>query len=245
MALKRHYAIRVVYLSNIIIAICALVVLALGLWMMNACTFLDELLRNRLYMDTGYTIVIASCFIVGLAAFGCIAGYKQIKCLLLTYTVFMFLLFVVMVVGGVLAYIFREQVENTIKAEMIADIRNYDPGEPEKSVTKAWDETQSQLECCGLMTEQVSEAWQMWRYNKLLNPGPEGQMVPESCCLPELDCRQDNVTITDNIWPGDCMRLSIQYVRQHAAILGIANVTVCFFLLFGLLASLSLFRSIV
>ena len=84
------------------------------------------------------------------------AGYKQIKCLLLTYTVFMFLLFVVMVVGGVLAYIFREQVENTIKAEMIADIRNYDPGEPEKSVTKAWDETQSQLECCGLMTEQVS-----------------------------------------------------------------------------------------
>ena len=84
-----------------------------------------------------------------------LAGYKQIKCLLLTYTVFMFLLFVVMVVGGVLAYIFREQVENTIKAEMIADIRNYDPSQPDSSVTRAWDQTQSRLECCGLMTEQV------------------------------------------------------------------------------------------
>ena len=83
------------------------------------------------------------------------AGYKQIKCLLLTYTVFMLLLFVVMVVGGVLAYIFREQVKNTIRAEMIADLRNYDPLEPESSVTRAWDETQSQLECCGFMTEQV------------------------------------------------------------------------------------------
>ena len=82
------------------------------------------------------------------------AGYKQIKCLLLTYTVFMLLLFVVMVVGGVLAYIFREQVKNTIRAEMIADLRNYDP-ETESSVTRAWDETQSQLECCGFMTEQV------------------------------------------------------------------------------------------
>ena len=83
------------------------------------------------------------------------AGYKQIKCLLLTYTVFMLLLFVVTVVGGVLAYIFREQVKNTIRAEMIADLRNYDPLEPESSVTRAWDETQSQLECCGFMTEQV------------------------------------------------------------------------------------------
>ena len=82
------------------------------------------------------------------------AGYKQIKCLLLTYTVFMLLLFVVTVVGGVLAYIFREQVKNTIRAEMIADLRNYDPG-TESSVTRAWDETQSQLECCGFMTEQV------------------------------------------------------------------------------------------
>ena len=83
------------------------------------------------------------------------AGYKQVKCLLLTYTVFMLLLFVVMVVGGVLAYIFREQVTETIRAEMIADLRNYDPLEPESSVTRAWDETQSQLECCGFMTEQV------------------------------------------------------------------------------------------
>ena len=67
----------------------------------------------------------------------------------------MLLLFVVTVVGGVLAYIFREQVKNTIRAEMIADLRNYDPLEPESSVTRAWDETQSQLECCGFMTAQV------------------------------------------------------------------------------------------
>ena len=70
----------------------------------------------------------------------------------------------------------------------------------------------------------------MWRYNKLLNPGPDSQLVPASCCLPHLECRQDNATIVDNIWQGDCMTISIQYVRQHAAILGIANVSVCFFL---------------
>ena len=70
----------------------------------------------------------------------------------------------------------------------------------------------------------------MWSYNKFINPGSDSLLVPASCCLPNLECRQDNITIVDNIWPGDCMTLSLQYVRQHAAILGIANVTVCCFL---------------
>ena len=52
--------------------ICAVVLLALGIWMMNDCTFLDELLRNRLYMSTGYTTLISACFIVSLSVFGCL-----------------------------------------------------------------------------------------------------------------------------------------------------------------------------
>ena len=241
---------------------CGFVLLALGVWTVNDKLFVDELLRNKLYTETTFIIIVTSNLMILLSVFGCFAAIKEVKCLLLTYAVFMLLLLVILSVGGVLAYIFREQVENTIKAEMIADIRNYDPSQPDSSVTRAWDQTQSRLECCGLMTEQVrtgdtdmltsvglcqsasdnlrqpltaslpqvSEAWQMWRYNKLLNPGPDSQLVPASCCLPDRDCRQDNITLSLYIWQGDCMTLSLQYVRQHAAILGIANVTVCFFL---------------
>ena len=100
------------------------------------------------------------------------AGYKQVKCLLLTYIVFIFLFFVILIVGGVLAYIFREQVVSTIQAEMIADIRLYEPGNNEDSVTRAWDLTQTKLGCCGLMTEKVTQSWQMWMFNKQLYPAP-------------------------------------------------------------------------
>ena len=62
----------------------------------------------------------------------------------------------------------------------------------------------------------------MWRYNKLLNPGPDSQLVPASCCLPHLECRQDNATIVDNIWQGDCMTISIQYVRDKSQMIGAA-----------------------
>ena len=135
---------------------CGVALLALGVWTVNDKLFVDELLRNKLYTETTFIIIVTSNLIILLSVFGCFAAVKEVKCLLLTYAVFMLLLLVILSVGGVLAYIFREQVKNTIQAEMLADIRNYDPREPESSVSRAWDETQSQLECCGLMTEQVT-----------------------------------------------------------------------------------------
>ena len=162
---------------------------------MNDKSFLDELLRNSLYMNTAYIIVISSCIIIFLSIFGCFAAFKEVKCLLLTYFVFMSLLFVILLVGSILSYIFREQVTNTIQAEMIADIRNYDPDDPENTVTKAWDETQQQLSCCGLMTEQVSLSWEMWRYNKVLNPTSQFEVVPRSCCIEEDECMIGDKTV--------------------------------------------------
>merc|ERR1719438_136224 len=66
-------------------------------------------------MNTAYIIIISSCFIIFLSFFGCFSAFKEVKCLLLTYSVFMFLLFIILFIGGILAYIFREQVANTIQ----------------------------------------------------------------------------------------------------------------------------------
>ena len=189
-------------------------------------------MRNQLYSDTAHIIIVISNLIIILSLFGCFAAVKEVKCLLLTYSVFSLLTMVILGVGGVLAYIFRDQVVNTIQAEMILDVRNYDPSDKDNSVTRAWDLTQSQLGCCGFMTPQVTAPWQIWRYNKLLNPSAEYAAVPPSCCQegaePCVD--MDNQTMVSEVWPGDCMELSLVYVREHALTLGIANITVCCFL---------------
>ena len=136
---------------------------------------------------------------------------------------FVFLFFVILIVGGVLAYIFREQAVNTIQAEMIADIRAYDPDNRDDIVTRAWDQTQQKLGCCGLMTEKVTESWQMWMFNKKLNPSTEYQVVPDSCCVTDQECvSADNKTIVDNIWSGDCREKSLDYVRDKARMIGAA-----------------------
>ena len=81
---------------------CGIVLLALGLWTMHDKAFLEELLRNRLYMNTTYTILVSSILMILLSGFGWFAAMKE--CFLL------FLLSIITMISGVLAYVFREQV---------------------------------------------------------------------------------------------------------------------------------------
>jgi len=231
--------------TNLVLLVCGLVLLALGIWTRNDKSFLEELLRNRLYTNTTYILLISSVSMILLSCFGCFAAYKEIKCFLLTYNVLMLLLFVILTIGGTLAYIFREQVQWTMKAEMIADIRSYQPGDTHNSITKAWDLTQSQLKCCGFLTEQVEQPWQMWRYNKALNPSPpspEQTSLPSSCCMSSPSpCVGDS----NLIHPGDCLLLALDYVQEHAATLGAASITITCLMILGMASSLALFKTIV
>merc|ERR1712106_1197568 len=186
-------------------------------------------------MNTAYIIVIASCFIIFLSIFGCCAAFKEVKCLLLTYFVFMSLFFIILVIGGILTYIFREQVSNSIQAEMIADIRSYNPDDPEAKVTKAWDATQ----------EQVSLSWEMWRYNKVLNPSSQFEVVPTSCCMPGQECMMEGKVVVEKVMTGDCMMLALEYVQNQSRMLGSAAFSISCFLILGMVSTFSLFKSIV
>lgn len=243
---SRLYCTRwLVIQANLILLVCGLVLMVLGIWTINDKSFLEELLRNRLYMDTTYIILVSSTLMILLSGFGCFAAMKEIKCFLLTYNVLMLLLLVILMVGGTLSYIFREQVEWTMKAEMMADLRNYLPGSSEDPVTSAWDSTHSQLNCCGFITEQVEQPWQMWRYNKALNPLPPsaGQTsLPASCCSPGPgECRGGD----PGVHTGDCLALALAYVQEHAATLGAAAIAVTCLMTLGMASSIAMFKSIV
>ena len=151
--------------------------------------------------------VIAGLLCVANSMFGVFSSYKEVKSLVLVHTAVSLLLLVVLVMSGVIAYVFRDQIETNMKAGLMSDLRRYQPGSS-SPVTTAWDRTQARLECCGIKTIQVEEPWQIWQYNSAVNPGAgEGVRVPSSCCRPGEDCQQD---ITPHgVWTDDC------YVKVH------------------------------
>lgn len=60
----------------------------------------------------------------------------------LQYSILMFLIFVTTLLGGILAFVFREKVELTMKQEMFSSIKLYDT---RRQVSESWDKTQSRL----------------------------------------------------------------------------------------------------
>merc|ERR1719500_1697066 len=171
-------------------------------------------------MDATYIILVVSAVLTPLSCFGCFAARKEIKCFVLAYFVVLLLFTVVLVIGGVLAYVFREQVEWTMRAEMLTELRRYNPANPTEGSTQAWRLTQTELQCCGFMTNKVDKPWQMWRYNKALNisppSSPESTLLPSSCCNSTL--RQLGETCTgasSSLYTGDCLSLAVQYTSTQ------------------------------
>ena len=143
------------------------------------------------------------------------------------YFVFVFLIFVVILVGSILGYVFREKVVQTMRQEMYSSLPYYGN---RRSVTLAWDETQSRLKCCGV------ESYRDW-YGS----------IPESCCQETYGgqrkpCIDAPSPLTLHI--NGCRNVTTEFVRQHASVIAGAGITIAVFLLFAQIFALILFKSI-
>lgn len=237
------------FITNFIIFIGGVTVLGVGIWTMVDKSFIEELLRNQLYMSAAYVLLVSGVIITFLSFFGCFGAIKKVKCLLLTYFTLVFCIFVILLIAGCLGYVFREQVHANMKAEMLQDVREYDPSKPNSRVTEAWDLTQSQLKCCGIYTEQVNKPYEIWRYNEKLNSGKADDVVPSSCCKVRDDgtaeqCVVNNKVVAELVWEKDCYVEGYAFVSDHAEILGGAAITVAFVMVLGMVFSIILFKLI-
>jgi len=235
------------HFANLLILIGGLVLLGVGVWTIKDKSFTEDLLRNTLYLNTAKVMTAVGCFTSFVALFGFFAASKEAKVLHLSYFVVISVLLLVLAIGAVLAYVFREQVDLTMKAEMISDVRHYDPYDNSSAITWAWDTTQRKLECCGMMTPQVNVSWEIWRYSPQLHPDSMDMWtVPESCCIPDTltECGTSSNNIS-NIFTKDCYIEAKSFVISHSAVMGgVAIVVVCIQGL-GAISSLVLFKSIV
>lgn len=132
-----------------------------------------------------------------------------------------------MLLGGILGYVFKEKVSFTMKQEMDASVSHHGR---RREVTKAWDETQTRLRCCGV------KSYHDWRNE-----------IPDSCCLETYGgqhkpCR-DNPT-SGNIYERGCLEISSRFIRDTASVIFGAGIFVAILMLFGMAFSFAFFKTI-
>ncbi len=77
--------------------------------------------------------------------------------MLLTYFILLSLMFVVLLIGGVLGFVFRFQVEDNLRPEMRHTIEEYDPSNKAGPITAAWDDTQRYVRRLELLLDVLSD----------------------------------------------------------------------------------------
>ncbi|XP_077297100.1 tetraspanin 74F [Arctopsyche grandis] len=216
------------FVANFLTFLGGLVVLAIGLWMLIDRTFINDLIGTNLFQGSIYVLIATGALITFISFFGCMGAAKEIKCLLLTYNILVFILFVTLLVGGILGYVFREKVQTTMEKEMQSSISFYGNRE---EFTKAWDTTQQELMCCGVNNYKD---WQ--------------ERIPESCCREverggrKLPCTQAQNALT--IYTEGCLRKGVEFMKENGVILGTAGIVVAVIMIFGIIFSCVLFMKI-
>lgn len=101
---------------------------------------------------------------------------------------FLLFFFVLLQIAAVCAFFFfRFEIEKILVSSLKQSIGSYPTTEEEsvykRIVKELWDETQRQLECCGV------ETFADWRETSF----GEENGVPQSCCKDETQCQSDQV----------------------------------------------------
>ncbi|XP_060531779.1 CD151 antigen [Cylas formicarius] len=217
------------FVVNLITFVGGIIAVSLGIWILVDRSFANELVGTNLYAGSAYILVVTGLLVVLISCLGCLGSVKEVRCMLVIYFISLFLIFVTMLIGGILGYVFRGKVEKTIRLGMDRSLNDYGSYKP---VTDAWDETQIRLKCCGVY------GYKDWK-----------NRIPDSCCKTTSDGRRLNCQDVDDknhhvINTEGCLNVTTEFVKKHAVIIGTSGIVVSCFLILGMIFSCALFKLI-
>lgn len=156
------------FFFNLLIFLAGAALLGIGIWIVVAAdSFRDVVSSDPLIFNAVYIIIAvgAALFLIGFL--GCCGAVNENRCLLGTFFAFVLVLFLLQIVGAVLAIVLRVQTEELARETF----KDYSTNE---EVKKGWDTFQQAFECCGVD-----------------GPGDwtkETLPVPNSCCASNSTC---------------------------------------------------------
>ncbi|XP_015787896.1 CD151 antigen [Tetranychus urticae] len=235
-------------IANGVIFAGGITVFSIGVWTLSDKSFMERLLGTKSYIASA-SILIGTGVVVAIISFlGSIGAWKEIRSVLITFFFILAMIFLTMLTGGILGYIFRSEVDERMHSEMIMTVKLY--GNDTK-VTESWDAVHRNFNCCGVIPNIANpkvgrdqKAYKIWMRN--VNFRLSGPQVPESCCKNPLEPQQRKACVRDKleerfVFMDDCYEKMKEFVKAHALIVGGIGVGIAVLLIFGMILSLALY----
>jgi len=197
---------------NLLFFLAGCVLIGFGAWsQLEAKDYLNFLGDN--YVNTPIFIIIVGGVIFVVAFFGCCGAWKESRCLIYTYAVFLAIILVAQLGAGIAAYMLKGDLNTEVSKKMNSGMEHYQQ-EGFEGVTDTWDIVQKNLQCCGV---DAPGDWSLKRPTLF----PNGT-YPDSCCKggQEAACGKDS---SKPKYDNGCFELfKSEFVDNIATIGGVA-----------------------
>lgn len=216
----------------------------IGIWTLMAKNDYESLLGSVTYVTTVGLMLAGGLFAMFVCIFGIVGAIKESRFMVLGFFLMIIIVCLLELVGGILAYVYRNEVESEVKRSLNVQIAtSYGTAGNEKK-TKAVDMLQKSYQCCGDLDYKI------WGKSEWAKQNVSGSnKVPDSCCITETP-RCGMRIHPSNIWRNDlkpigCFHALEQFLINHLFIIGIACLVSGLAQIICIILSMWLYRLIV
>ena len=218
MYLSRKVLTKALIAFNILFLLSGCASVAVGIWMIFDPGLLDLFYGMYKFLHPS-SLLIGGGLLTFLVTFCGIGGaYKENKCVLRTFIVFLTLIMAAQFVAGGLAFSYRRTVNAEIYNHTLTVVKQrYASGERE--VDYAVDLLQERFKCCGASgkDDYIGSEW------AAVNKVP-GKTVPESCCRNPIKCAKQ--TVVGEVFTQGCTEKLYTLAQDRFLVLGGLGVAV-------------------
>lgn len=198
---------NLLFIFNFFFAISGIVIIVCGGYSLHLFKKTGPVVGDD-YVSAPVILIVVGSIVFLVAFLGCCGAMQESYCMLMLFSVFLFLILVAEIAAGALGFVYKGKVENIAVDKFTTSLRDYNR-ESEgkvKPIQEAWDFIQSQLKCCGVTT------YQDWRTYASIDP-------PKSCCA-----NADRCSSTGDYYSKGCFDKVKEDISQYAVYVGIAGI---------------------
>lgn len=209
---------------NLVFVIAAIALIAVGAYVQVKLVDYYDFFGNT-YTGPGILLIVVGVLIFIIAFFGCMGALKENYCLTMTFAVLLGIIFIMMIAGGIAAYVLRDEIEGEVTKILTDAEKNY---ESSKGVQETWDKLQREFSCCGVANYT--------EWPDILNGS-----YPISCCKDETKCVK---TTAADMKKTSCEDAFVGWMEDKVAIIGGVGIGLAFIMVVGVLFACCLARAI-
>jgi len=231
-----------------ILLLFAIGIFGMGIYFLVSQNDYEAVLGSVTYVTTLGLMLAAGLFSMFVCIFGIVGAIRESRFMVLGFFLMIIIVCLLELVGGILAYVYRKDVENEITRNLnIEMVSNYGIDGNEKK-TRAIDLLQKTYQCCGDVDYKI---WKKSQWHKISPLGdPEKMKVPDSCCITPDQPKCGERIHPSNIWRNDlkpigCVNALKYFLEEHLTKIGIACLVAGMAQIICIVLSMWLYRLIV